>query len=69
MKEIDFPTTFKALTGYGSFPWQAEVFRLFCAGAFPTSCNLPTGIGKTSVIPVWLIALVVNRHQKIAKRV
>ena len=27
-------------------------------GKFPHSCNLPTGLGKTSVIAIWLIALI-----------
>jgi hypothetical protein len=40
MQQIDFPATLKALTGHDSFHWQAELFRLFCAGAFPTPCNL-----------------------------
>ncbi|MBM4091647.1 MAG: type I-U CRISPR-associated helicase/endonuclease Cas3 [Planctomycetes bacterium] len=57
MSEIDFSATFKLLTGRAHFPWQAELFRLFRTGEFPPSCNLPTGIGKTSVIPIWLIAL------------
>ena len=33
---------------------------LFIAGDFPASCNLPTGLGKTSVVAIWLIALTKN---------
>ena len=29
----------------------------FIAGDFPDSCNLPTGLGKTNVIAIWLLAL------------
>src|SRR5207302_11171008 len=29
----------------------------FRAGKFPSSCNLPTGLGKTLVVAIWLIAL------------
>ncbi len=59
-RPFDFSAAFQALTGNAPFPWQAALFRLFCAGDFPKTCNLPTGCGKTSVISVWLIALAVN---------
>lgn len=59
-RPIDFAAAFQTLTGNAPFPWQWELFRLFCAGLFPPSCNLPTGVGKTSVIPVWLFALAVD---------
>jgi CRISPR-associated endonuclease/helicase Cas3 len=56
-----FKTTFKALTNHEPFPWQIELFEeWFVKGKFPQSCNLPTGLGKTSVITIWLIALM--RH-------
>ena len=57
-QQIDFAAAFQALTGNAPFPWQGELFRLFCDGVFPTSCNLPTGVGKTSVIAVWLMLAV-----------
>jgi len=58
MNEIDFGTAFKALTGYPPFPWQSDLYDTwFALGKFPPSCNLPTGLGKTSVIAIWLIAL------------
>lgn len=57
MTEIAFDAAFAALTGYPPFPWQRELYRRFVASAVPPSCNLPTGLGKTSVIAVWLIAL------------
>jgi CRISPR-associated endonuclease/helicase Cas3 len=55
-----FEVLFKALTGNGPFPWQAALFRRFIGSAwerFPEACDLPTGLGKTSVIAVWLLAL------------
>lgn len=52
-----FPKTFKQLTGHAPFPWQQALFDLFVQGPIPESCNLPTGLGKTSVIAIWLIAL------------
>lgn len=53
----DFPTTFEALTGNPPFPWQAALYKQFAAGDIPVSCNLPTGLGKTSIIAIWLISL------------
>jgi hypothetical protein len=37
MQQINFPATFKALTGHDSFHWQAELFRLFEAAALGLS--------------------------------
>lgn len=55
---IDFRAAFEALTGYPPFPWQEALYReWFSLGKIPSSCNLPTGLGKTSVVAVWLIAL------------
>lgn len=59
--EKDFELTFRALTGLedkdSPFPWQEKLFRSFSLGVVPPSCNIPTGLGKTMVIPLWLIAL------------
>jgi len=57
MNETNFPAAYEALTGNAPFPWQEALFARFAAGDPPPSCNLPTGLGKTSVIPIWLIAL------------
>ena len=63
-----FKTTFKALTNHEPFPWQIELFgEWFAKGKFPESCNLPTGLGKTSVIAIWLIALM-NHPDKMPRR-
>ncbi|MFY7952905.1 MAG: type I-G CRISPR-associated helicase/endonuclease Cas3g [Armatimonadaceae bacterium] len=56
----NFDAFFKALTGNPPFPWQQALYQRFIADRpdnIPASCNLPTGLGKTSVIAVWLIAL------------
>lgn len=57
MSEIDFDTAFRELTGHGPFPWQRALYGSFVRDDIPPACNLPTGLGKTSVIAVWLIAL------------
>ncbi len=62
MDDIDFDAAFRALTGNPPFPWQRALYAgWFSQGKFPASCNLPTGLGKTSVIAVWLIALANRR--------
>lgn len=55
-----FRHLFKTLTGNTPFPWQEEMYRQIVDGALPPSCSLPTGLGKTSVIAIWLIALADN---------
>ena len=58
---IEFDQVFSGLTGNSPFPWQRALYEeWFAKGIFPPSCNLPTGMGKTSVIAVWLIALANN---------
>lgn len=54
---VVFADTFRRLTGNPPFPWQTALFERFARGEIPGSCNLPTGLGKTSVIAVWLAAL------------
>jgi CRISPR-associated endonuclease/helicase Cas3 len=57
---IDFREAFETLTANprGPFPWQESLFLdWFSQGKTPTSCCLPTGMGKTSIVAVWLIAL------------
>ena len=57
---LDFPKTFETLTDHPPFPWQTALYERFCRegdGNIPKACNLPTGLGKTSVIAIWLIAL------------
>jgi CRISPR-associated endonuclease/helicase Cas3 len=38
------------------FPWQLRLLNRFAEGHIPRSLDLPTGLGKTSVIPIWLVA-------------
>jgi len=57
MADEDFRKTFKALTGHEPFPWQERLYKEFCLGEIPQVCDIPTGLGKTAVIVIWLIAL------------
>ena len=38
------------------FPWQAGLLRNFLDGGLPCSIDIPTGLGKTSVMAIWLVA-------------
>lgn len=53
----EFDPLFQALTGNAPFPWQRALFKEFREKKFRRSCDIPTGLGKTSVIAVWLLAL------------
>jgi CRISPR-associated endonuclease/helicase Cas3 len=53
----DFPACFKSLTDHDPFPWQERLFAAMVAGGIPDACDIPTGLGKTSVIAIWVLAL------------
>lgn len=53
----DFHAQFEALTGHRPLKWQSRLFERLAAGRVPSNVTLPTGLGKTSIIPIWLIAL------------
>jgi len=54
---LDFNWCFQAVTGNPPFPWQRALHEEFLAARFPDACDIPTGLGKTSVVAVWLLAL------------
>lgn len=62
-----FDRSFHLLTGNDPFPWQRALFEEFVAGRFPSCCSIPTGLGKTAVIPIWLIALL-SQPDKVPRR-
>ncbi len=69
LPHVVFAQAFQALTGNAPFPWQEAMYDVMVEGHFEklSSCNLPTGLGKTSVIAIWLIALA-NAPDKVARR-
>ena len=54
---MTFYEKFEKLTGKHPFPWQEALYARFLGDDIPNVCNIPTGLGKTSVIAIWLIAL------------
>lgn len=57
---MGFDDDFACLTGNPAFPWQRALYERFVAGRFPKACDLPTGLGKTSAIALWVLALAQN---------
>jgi CRISPR-associated endonuclease/helicase Cas3 len=61
-----FADAYKALTGCSPLRWQRRLFSdCFFRNDIPAICDLPTGMGKTSVIPIWMIALAAQAHLQI----
>ena len=49
---------FSQLTGHSPFLWQRRLFRRHLLESdIPQAVDIPTGLGKTSVMALWLIAL------------
>lgn len=48
---------FKLLTGHCPFPWQRKLCFEMLEGKWRRSFPVPTGLGKTSTITVWLLSL------------
>ncbi len=57
--KISFDECFSLLSGHRApLAWQRRLYERWLArGELPSAIDLPTGLGKTSVILVWLIAL------------
>lgn len=61
MNELQFSEKFEELTGHDPLPWQWRLFRdHFLNGELCQVIDLPTGLGKTMVMAIWLIARDVN---------
>jgi CRISPR-associated endonuclease/helicase Cas3 len=53
----DFRSQFAALTGFHPLDWQMRLFHQhFKTGNLPSALDVPTGLGKTSIMAIWLIA-------------
>src|SRR5260370_41843724 len=42
--------------GETPFPWQDELLNRFANGTIDRSLDIPTGLGKTAVMAIWLVA-------------
>jgi CRISPR-associated endonuclease/helicase Cas3 len=55
---MDFAEAYSALTGHPApLAWQRRLYEQLRAGELPEALDLPTGLGKTSVMALWLLAL------------
>lgn len=53
---MQFGEMFKALTGYEPLSWQRRLYNEWFAGDIKPVIDLPTGMGKTSLMAIWFIA-------------
>ena len=63
MDEVRLDAVFECLTAeegrptLSPFRWQRRLLRRFVGADLPAAVDVPTGLGKTSVMALWLIAL------------
>ncbi|MDA1056112.1 MAG: type I-U CRISPR-associated helicase/endonuclease Cas3, partial [Planctomycetota bacterium] len=63
MTDAEFKARFKELTGHKPLRWQERLFHhYFAQNSLPNVIDLPTGLGKTMVMAIWLIARGVNKN-------
>ena len=54
----EFDSNFERLMGFRPFKWQIGLYRdYFAKGQIPWALDIPTGLGKTSVMAIWYLAL------------
>lgn len=55
---MEFGSEFKRLAGFEPMRWQIRLYdEHFIKGTLPSAVSIPTGLGKTAVMAIWLIAL------------
>jgi CRISPR-associated endonuclease/helicase Cas3 len=68
LSDMDFSQHFKDLTKNDPLSWQIRLYKKwFAEGNLPPVIDLPTGLGKTMVMAIWLIARA-NHPDKIPTR-
>ena len=58
---------FEEVAGHAPWPWQRRLYRRFAAGDIPETLDIPTGLGKTSCVPLYLLARL--RNPALARRI
>jgi CRISPR-associated endonuclease/helicase Cas3 len=53
---MNFAKSFRELTGHSPMRWQERLFESLRKGTIPDQLDLPTGLGKTSTMAIWLLA-------------
>ena len=47
---------FRAIVGYGPYPWQRRFYAALARGTVPDAVDIPTGLGKTACVLLALLA-------------
>ena len=63
-----FENSFKALTEYEPHPWQRRLYDEFIKGNYPPVLDIPTGLGKTSIMTIWFLAHANPNAKKVPRR-
>lgn len=50
------------------FPWQLALYERLQKGEIPRLVDIPTGLGKTSVMAIWLVARALGDGDKLPRR-
>lgn len=58
---MGFAEDFEAITGHAPYPWQQRMFDMLVKGDIPDTMDIPTGLGKTSIMHIWMLALTHTR--------
>lgn len=59
---------YQALTGYPPFRWQRRLWAEMVAGNLPDVIDIATGLGKTAIIPIWLLAIAIQSPLTLPRR-
>ncbi|MCP5224745.1 MAG: type I-U CRISPR-associated helicase/endonuclease Cas3 [Thauera sp.] len=55
---MNFASMFQTLTGHAPMRWQQRLYgEHFAKGELPSAISVPTGLGKTAVMAIWLVSL------------
>lgn len=55
---MNFANMFQTLTGHAPMRWQQRLYgEHFAKGELPSAISVPTGLGKTAVMAIWLVSL------------
>ena len=55
---MNFASMFQTLAGHAPMRWQQRLYgEHFAKGELPSAISVPTGLGKTAVMAIWLVSL------------
>lgn len=63
METWNFVEQFRYFTGNHPYPWQQRLYDQLVKGDVPRQLAIPTGLGKTTVMLVWFLALAAQARE------